>query len=273
MLRILLGGAILALVAAHSGRVPAQVQLPATGWGSLSGKVTLVGAVPEEVSFVPKMKDHNDKACCLQPKAKPEEKIDRTWVVDPKTKAVANVVVWIKAPKGMFFPIHEKYKKRMDDVVIDQPHCAYMPYISAYNPVYFAGQKDVATGQQLIFRNSSDVQHNVLAIGKSNFNDGFNKNMGPKSEFMKTLNPQPTPILLSCGSHTWMSAKLFVFDHPYYAITKEDGTFEIPHIPAGADVSIMAWHEAVGWVLTNQGKKMTPKEGKNTLDLELKLKP
>jgi hypothetical protein len=57
-------------------------------------------------------------------------------------------------------------------------------------------------------------------------------------------------------------------------LTKADGTFEIPFVPAGAEVSIMAWHEGVGWVLTNKGSRMTIEKGKNTvLDIKVKAPP
>ena len=36
-----------------------------------------------------------------------------------------------------------------------------------------------------------------------------------------------------CDIHPWMKAKFFVFDHPYFAITASDGTFQIPDVPHG----------------------------------------
>ena len=68
-----------------------------------------------------------------------------------------------------------------------------------------------------------------------------------------------------------MKAHLFVFNHPYYAITDDKGNFEIPFVPAGAEVSVMAWHEGQGWVLTNKGTSMTIKKGqKHVLDFKVK---
>jgi hypothetical protein len=71
-----------------------------------------------------------------------------------------------------------------------------------------------------------------------------------------------------------MAARLFVFDHPYYAITKADGTYEIPLVPAGAEISVFAWHEGQGWVLTNKGQAVTVEKGKKkTLDFQVKYAP
>jgi hypothetical protein len=119
----------------------------------------------------------------------------------------------------------------------------------------------------------------VRAVGHPKYNAGFNRNLPPETELdalkdlqpADHLKPQLLPISLQCDIHTWMASKLFVFDHPYYALTKADGTFEIPFVPAGAEVTIMAWHEGVGWVLTNKGKSITIEKGqKHTLDFEVK---
>jgi hypothetical protein len=48
-----------------------------------------------------------------------------------------------------------------------------------------------------------------------------------------------------CDTHAWMLAYIHVFDHPYFAVTDEYGTFSIPNIPAGSYV-LKAWHEDGG---------------------------
>ena len=74
------------------------------------------------------------------------------------------------------------------------------------------------------------------------------------------------------GSHVWMQAYVWVFDHPYYAITKADGTFAIPRVPADTEVQVMAWHESQGWLFTKDGRTMKLTKGKNTLDFEMSAK-
>jgi hypothetical protein len=69
-----------------------------------------------------------------------------------------------------------------------------------------------------------------------------------------------------------MSANVWCFDHPYFAITKTDGSFRIPRVPAGMEVQVMAWHESQGWLFTKEGKTMTLKKGKNVLDFEMSAK-
>ena len=45
-----------------------------------------------------------------------------------------------------------------------------------------------------------------------------------------------------CTIHPWMNGWVRVFDHPYYAVTDEDGKFEIKNAPAGK-FRIVFWHE------------------------------
>jgi hypothetical protein len=187
-------------------------------------------------------------------------------------------------PKDTYLEIHPKYKKRKEKLEIDQPHCAFLPRVTAFNPVYFDGKDLVPTGQQLLIKNTATVSHNIRAIGHPKYNQGFNKTLAPGTtiDVLKDLKdeekfkPQMLPINLQCDIHTWMAAKLFVFDHPYYAVSKADGSFEIKDIPAGAEVRIIAWHEGTGWALKEgkAGRPITIEKGKkHTLDIEVSVPP
>jgi hypothetical protein len=256
----------------------AQELLKTKGFGKLSGKITLEGDVPAEVNLVPLMMQNPDAKVCCAPGA---QVVDQKWVVDKKTKGVANVVVWVMPPKDMYFEIDPKFKVRKEKIVIDQPHCAFLPYVTAYNPSYFNGKELVATGQELILKNSAAVPHNVRAVADGKINDGFNINVPAKTEFnattdlaeSKRLKAQLMPVSIQCDIHRWMSAKLYVFDHPYYAITKADGSYEIPNVPAGAEVILMVHHGEAGWVLPElkKGRAITVKDGKTTtMDFTIK---
>ena len=48
-----------------------------------------------------------------------------------------------------------------------------------------------------------------------------------------------------CDVHGWMRAYANVVTHPFFAVTKDDGSFEIKGLPAGT-YTIEAWHERLG---------------------------
>jgi hypothetical protein len=48
-----------------------------------------------------------------------------------------------------------------------------------------------------------------------------------------------------CDTHAWMLGFVHVFDHPFFAVTNEQGTFAIPDLPPGNYV-LKAWHEDGG---------------------------
>ncbi len=60
----------------------------------------------------------------------------------------------------------------------------------------------------------------------------------------KTL-PKPGLLKISCYIHPWQRSYVYVFDHPYAAVTDENGEFSIKDIPPGV-YTIEAWHEALG---------------------------
>jgi hypothetical protein len=47
---------------------------------------------------------------------------------------------------------------------------------------------------------------------------------------------------IKCDIHPWMNAFVGVVPHPYFAVTGEDGSFELPGLPPGT-YTIEAWHE------------------------------
>jgi hypothetical protein len=52
-------------------------------------------------------------------------------------------------------------------------------------------------------------------------------------------------ITFKCDVHGWMNAYGGVLSHPYFAVTKDGGTFELKNLPAGT-YTIEAWHEKLG---------------------------
>src|SRR5581483_7645640 len=113
---------------------------------------------------------------------------------------------------------------------------------------------------------------NTRATGNPLKNPGFNITLPPGGSTEKELKPQPLPVMVNCDIHPWMNAKVGVYHHPYFAVTKADGTFTIPRVPAGAEVILMGWHEANGYVEGRDGRKLTFQPGENKVELTIEPK-
>ncbi len=235
---------------------------------TLEGRVVWKGELPEIEDLTPTIREHPDHEHLLLAPA--SELLDPKWRIDPATRGVANVVVFLKRPKNGVLPIPPIDRVRDEPVILDTPFAAIKPYMSAFYPEWNDGTNRGETGQKLIVRNSSPLPHAIRFTGSPNSIPNFGVTHAAGKEVEMTLKPQPLPVRADCGMHHWMSVYVWVFDHPYFAITKADGSFSIPRVPAGLEVQVSAWHSGQGWLLTKEGRTMKLERGRNVLDVEMK---
>jgi hypothetical protein len=202
---------------------------------TVKGIVKLKGSAPTE-ELDPRINDHKEKDFCLSGPMK--YKVKQVWTVG-KDNELANVVVSLAPPSGKKFKIDDKLKElSKKTVTIDQPFCNYDPHVVALWPEV----------QGLVFLNDATVPHNVKIDGGSKIGNQ-DINMSPKggptdkSKEIFLKGGGETVIDASCSMHTWMNSKIALFTHPYCAVTKADGTFEIPNVPIGEELTVYLWHE------------------------------
>lgn len=253
MLMLALAGA---LVLTAGGAAQAQ------GWGTIKGQVVWYGneAPKREPANVTK-----DQAVC--------EKNGKLWddkqVVNPKNKGVRWCVVYLINVDGFDkdIPIHPKLQQIKNKTVeLDQPCCQFEPHMLA-----------MREGQTLIVKNSATIPHNTNLIGGAK---GPNTNpilpAGGRLT-IEDIKARWIPITVKCDIHPWMSGWIAVLKNPYFAVTDEDGNFEIKDAPAG-NLRLVIWHEKAGWVSgdakpTKNGKKVAIKAGQTTDLGKFSLKP
>ncbi len=202
----------------------------ADGWGNVKGQVVFQGAAPAKKEIKP----DKDQAHCLSKGPLISEEV----IVDPATKGLKNVMVWL-APvqRGATMPIHPTLVSvPKEKIVVDQPCCQFVPRITM-----------MREGQELEVRNSAPVLHNCRISGSPEVNATLNLSVPPGQSISKTLRAERRPMKLECDIHKWMGGRLGVFNHPYFALTKEDGSFEIKDAPAGK-FKIFIQHEKFGFV-------------------------
>ena len=209
-------------------------------WATVKGQIVFGGAPPKrEKVNVTQDKDHCESKGPL---------LEEKWIVDPKTKGVQNVFVWLGPdsvrPNAKFQPdqIHPALAKpKVKQVVMDQPCCQFVPHALA-----------AQEGQDLLVKNSAPVPHNVNWASTGNGNG--NVSLPPGGSHTLPDLKQDRVILIKCNVHPWMSAYVKVFDHPYFAVTDEQGNFEIKMAPTGK-LRLFVWHEEIGYKGGQAGRR------------------
>jgi hypothetical protein len=203
--------------------------------GNISGTVMMVGAAP---TF---------RAIDMQAEP-PCAKANPTPVVPPIVIAgahgeLANAVVYIKSGLASYH-----FDTPAAPVVLDQLACMYVPRVVA-----------LMTGQTLHVKNEDPTSHNIHFM--PHVNKQWNFSMLSGSDPLDThFEKQELAIPVMCNVHPWMRAFLFVFAHPYFAVTTQTGAFELAGIPPGT-YTIEAWQEKLG--TQDQTVTIGPKESKS----------
>ncbi|HEX6133326.1 MAG TPA: carboxypeptidase regulatory-like domain-containing protein [Longimicrobiales bacterium] len=193
--------------------------VPADSAAVIAGVVHFEGTAP-----TPEPIDMSDEPTCVE--KHPEGPAHRRVVVNDNG-TLRNVFVWVREGLG-----DRRFGAATDQKVIDQTGCMYEPHITG-----------VQTGQALVFRNSDGLLHNVNAQPEAN--RPFNISQPTNMDSERTFSQPEVMIPLRCDVHGWMEAYVGVVDHPYFAVTGEDGSFRIENLPPG-DYTIEAWHEQYG---------------------------
>ncbi len=203
--------------------------------GSISGKALFAGPVIPKDEMV-KLTSERELCGDTLPAGK--------YIIN-ESREIKNVIVFIaNIRSGKEIP--------RDPVTIDNVKCAFVPHAN----ISFLGNT-------VINRNSDPVLHGVHPyIGRRTaYNIGL-----PDMDRVVNRKLVRTGLMdYRCSPHPWMRAYIYVFTHPYAAITGESGDFSITEIPAGS-YEIKAWHEAFGEislgrvaVTAGESKKITVK--------------
>ncbi len=234
-MRSLTAATLLALPVALALSAPARAQ----GWGAVKGRVQFKGNPPAKKTVAV---DKDPQHCLSKGPILLED-----LVVNSKNKGIRWVVVWLAKDNGgqadhkSDLPTHPALRAvKQKQVVMDQPCCRFEPHVAV-----------LRVGQDLVGKNTGAVPHNFNLIGnKDNRDISTNPILPPNGQLVvkaENLQAYHMPNLVGCDLHKWMRAYFFVLPHPYFAVTDEDGNFEIKNAPAGKHRLVM-WHEK-GWVL------------------------
>ncbi|WP_255550796.1 carboxypeptidase regulatory-like domain-containing protein [Granulicella sp. dw_53] len=192
---------------------------PATA-GSLTGTIKFSGKKPS-----PKLIDMREDPACVE--AHHGKAYDQSLVVS-SNGSVANAFVYIKAGlEG------KNFEAPKSPVTIDQSGCWFRP-----------GVLGIQTNQTLQVTNSDPVTHNIHPMAE--VNREWNHSQGPGDAPLSRHFIKPEIMIrVKCNIHSWMHAFIGVLPHPYFDVSRDDGSFEIKNLPAGT-YSIAVWQENLG---------------------------
>ncbi|HSQ83113.1 MAG TPA: hypothetical protein VLM43_00190 [Desulfobacterales bacterium] len=177
-----------------------------------------------------------------------------------KTKGLrspADILVYVvKAP-----PVQEDLSKTK--FIMDQQNLTFNPHILP-----------VPVGATVHFPNNDKVDHNIFSLSRTK---KFNLGSYKPGESKTVMFDKPGIVELRCDVHAEMAAYIMVLKNPYFAVTDDQGRFEIPDskqleqsgikgikdLPEGNYI-LKTWHEK----LKTQKQKLTiPKNGDVTVEI------
>ena len=172
-------------------------------------------------------------------------------------RSPADILVYlVKAP-----PIQENLSKTT--FIMDQQNLTFNPHILP-----------IPVGASVDFPNNDKVDHNIFSLSRTK---KFNLGSYKPGESKAVLFDKPGIVELRCDVHAEMAAYIMVLKNPYFAVTDDQGRFEIPDskqleqsgikgikdLPAGNYI-LKTWHEK----LKTQKQKITiPKNGEVSVEL------
>ena len=200
---------------------PALFEVDPSTAASITGKAAFRGTKPvrKPINMA------GEEADCL--KAHDSPPLDEEVIVNDNG-TLRNVFVYVKTGlEGKeFAPVEGA-------VQIDQRGCVFRPHVFG-----------IRTGQTLEVINSDPFSHNIHPVPKNNRE--WNQQQAPGSGNLERTFPRPEVMIpIKCNIHSWMRAYAGVVDHPYFAVSGEDGAFELNNLPPG-NYTIEAWHEKYG---------------------------
>jgi plastocyanin len=189
-----------------------------TAWGgTLRGMVRFTGAAFEQKKL-PVTVDHS---VCGKEK-------DAEDIVLSPAMGIRNVVVSLQSP-----PPRAPWPVALPTVQIDQEQCMFVPRVVV-----------VPAGGTVEFLNTDRLLHNLHSDSKGN--PKFNRTQ-PRGRTIPIVLKEPEIIRVNCDLHPWMRAWVVVADHPFYAVTNDQGEFILDNVPPG-EYTLQLWQESLGAV-------------------------
>lgn len=197
------------------------------GYGTVTGQFVLDGPIPGLKPLVAKGDDKARDAAICAKQGVPDESL----VVDPATKGIENVFVYMPKAPADIYPALKESKEKI--VKFDQKGCRFIPHALI-----------LRTDQTVAVLSDDPILHNTDVVAYRNTGQNSTISLDREGKTKWTFpEAERLPIMVKCDIHPWMRAWWLVVDHPYAALSGKDGTFKIENVPAGTQ-EFTAWQDA-----------------------------
>jgi plastocyanin len=132
------------------------------------------------------------------------------------------VVYFDTAPRGAF---EDRESPR---ATMDQRNETFVPHVLA-----------ITAGTTVDFPNSDRTYHNVFSLSRAKRFD-LGRYAAGRSKAVRF--DRPGIVRVFCDIHSHMNAFILVFSHRFFAVTGDDGGYEIGGVPPG-NYTVSAWYE------------------------------
>ena len=139
--------------------------------------------------------------------------------------AATSAVVSGKAPRGaivMLTTASGTHELPPGPVVMDQISKTFVPEVLV-----------ARVGQPVEFRNSEEMEHNVIVVKSRTGRGVFNEAPSPFEKYVHTFQ-EVGVYSVSCDIHPGMKATVVVTPTPYTAVTDNSGAFSFANVPPGS---------------------------------------
>jgi plastocyanin len=138
--------------------------------------------------------------------------------VDSETKGLKEAVVWLE---GVPADAQAEASASKPTVAMDQRNFFFIPHVL-----------NIDAGQEVEFLNSDVANHGVTAASSEPRNC-FNVSIALGGSYKHRFVASAHPVAIGCPVHVSMAAWIYVFAHPYHAVTDDQGRFRLPPVPPG----------------------------------------
>ena len=219
----------------------AYQESPVSNGGAIQGHVRILGERPRPMAF--NLVTIPDAVYCGRISTGTGWRIVEDFIIGPQGSLKDAVVMVKGVEKGKPFSLPK--------VEVEAIDCDFLPFVNV-----------LRDQDEITVINMDPVEHDIQGYETARERGArvlFNRPL-PMNPFHKVagifgkkhlpgepmvekihLRKGRNVFVMQCGFHPYMFSWGLVLENPYYAITPEDGTFEITDVPPG-DYMLTAWH-------------------------------